>query len=209
MNIYVESNFLLELVLRQEEWEACEELLLFCERGGANLVIPAFAFAEPVERLIRQEKDRYRLAESVASQLRELGRSHSYQSETEALKGITSLLTRSAAEEKLRFVDVRKRVLQVAEVVPLNIDNLLQAAAYESSLKLSPQDAIIFASILHHLSGHAAPAYFITRDRKDFSDAEIQDRLAQNGCKLIFGFSHGNNFIFHTLRTAQHPTQPD
>jgi hypothetical protein len=42
MNVYVESNFVLELALLQEEHETCENILALCERAEAKLVLPAF-----------------------------------------------------------------------------------------------------------------------------------------------------------------------
>ena len=37
MNIYVESNFVLELALMQEQHDSCENILLLCENKKAHL----------------------------------------------------------------------------------------------------------------------------------------------------------------------------
>lgn len=47
MSIYVESNFVLELALMQEQYESCEAILQVCKAGQAQLVLPAFSSAEP------------------------------------------------------------------------------------------------------------------------------------------------------------------
>ncbi len=54
MNIYVETNFVLELVFEQEQCVICEQILQFCETGQAKLIIPAYSLAEPHEKLSRQ-----------------------------------------------------------------------------------------------------------------------------------------------------------
>ena len=40
MNIYVETNFVLELALEQEQRGSCEQILSLCEEGKAQLIIP-------------------------------------------------------------------------------------------------------------------------------------------------------------------------
>ncbi len=47
MNIYVETNFVLELTFQQEQCTSCEQILLLCEAGYGQLVIPAYSLAEP------------------------------------------------------------------------------------------------------------------------------------------------------------------
>ena len=43
MNVYVESNFVLELALAQEQFESCEGILSLCEAGNVRLVVPAYS----------------------------------------------------------------------------------------------------------------------------------------------------------------------
>ena len=40
MNVYVESNFVLELALLQEQWTSCEAILTLCEAKSVQLVVP-------------------------------------------------------------------------------------------------------------------------------------------------------------------------
>ena len=54
MNVYVESNFVLELALLQEQSASCEEILGLCEAGRVQLVVPAYSLAEPYETLVRR-----------------------------------------------------------------------------------------------------------------------------------------------------------
>jgi len=52
VNIYVESNFVLELPLLQEQYASCEDILRLCQAGKAQLIIPAYSLVEPYETLI-------------------------------------------------------------------------------------------------------------------------------------------------------------
>jgi hypothetical protein len=53
VNVYVESNFVLELALLQEQHAACEAIVQLCEAGDLRLVLPAYSFMEPFETLRR------------------------------------------------------------------------------------------------------------------------------------------------------------
>jgi hypothetical protein len=48
MNIYVETNFVLELAFVQEQHESCEQIIGLCEAGRTTLVLPAFCMSRVV-----------------------------------------------------------------------------------------------------------------------------------------------------------------
>jgi hypothetical protein len=48
MTAYVESNFVLELPLQQEECEDCSAIVELASQGRLVLVVPAFSLAEPI-----------------------------------------------------------------------------------------------------------------------------------------------------------------
>jgi len=47
MIVYVESNFILEMVLGQKYASAIESILQLAERGKIELTFPSFALCEP------------------------------------------------------------------------------------------------------------------------------------------------------------------
>lgn len=95
MNIYVETNFVLELTFEQEQYASCEQILQLCEAGQAKLVIPAYSLAEPHEKLIRQARSRNQLQQSLNAELGQLKRTASYASRIESIKQINRLLVDS------------------------------------------------------------------------------------------------------------------
>lgn len=62
MNVYVESNFVLEQALEQEQCESCKELIKIASAASIRLVIPAFSLAEPHIALMRRGSERSRLS---------------------------------------------------------------------------------------------------------------------------------------------------
>lgn len=68
--LYVESNFILEVVLDQEEKDLCDRLLVAAAEGAVELVLPAFCIAEPLDTLGRRHKDRRRLQVGLQDEIR-------------------------------------------------------------------------------------------------------------------------------------------
>ena len=196
MNVYVESNFVLELVLQQEEFDRCESILALCERGAARLILPAFAFAEPYEKLTRQALQRAQLGQTIARELRDLGRSRPYRAQSTALNDVVNFLVGSGADDRRQMATIRTRLLASAEVIAVGSDILKLAAGVEGRFGLSPQDSIVLASLQDHLSrAPHLPACFLTRDAKHFSDPDVEDALARLGCKSIIGFANGFDYL--------------
>lgn len=196
MNIYVETNFVLELVFQQEQWESCEQILQICEAGRAKLVIPAYSLAEPHEKLSRQAKNRRELQQLLNTELSQLIRTASYTARIRSIQDIASLLVQSNEEERQRFVQYRDRLLNSAEVIALTVDILTEAATYEDPYNLKPQDALIFASVIAHLrQQHPSVACFLNRNSRDFDNPNIVDELNNYNCRMIPRFDDGYGFI--------------
>jgi hypothetical protein len=71
MNVYVESNFVLEHALEQEEYESCAAIVRLAARHQLKLVVPAFSLAEPHQAIFSKAKTRSRLGEDLRVQLSE------------------------------------------------------------------------------------------------------------------------------------------
>ncbi len=196
MNIYVETNFVLELALMQEEHDSCEQLLEICEAGKARLIVPAYSLIEPYETLIRRDMNRRAIANTLETELNQLSRSAPYKAEIDPLRAIINLLVQSGSEERQRLTRLRERLLDITEIVPIGKDILASAQAHEMQHGLSPQDAIVFASTLWRLSqSNSHSNCFINRNTKDFGDPDIKDVLDQYDCRILFKFSDGLNYV--------------
>lgn len=196
MNVYVETNFALELAFQQEQFESCEQILQLCEAGRVQLVIPAYSLSEPHEKLNRQAKIRRELQQGLDAELRQLLRTASYISRITNIQDIANLLVQSNEEERQRFVQYRERLLHSAEVIALTADILTEAAASESPYDLKPQDALVYASVITHLRQHQPHiACFLNRNTRDFDNPDIVDELNRFNCRMIPKFNDGYNFI--------------
>lgn len=201
MIVYVESNFVLELALRQEEHEACQQILRGAETGRIQLVVPAFSLAEPYETWHRRAREREDLRDRLESELRQLFRSEHYAQVLEGSTRITGLLTRSLDEDKKRVDGVCRRLTSVATVVSLDDQAVGRSLDVQETLDLSPQDAFVYASVVAHLrtTPPDEPKIFVTRDPDDFATPEVEDHLEEFGASLLPSFSDAAGHLEATL----------
>ncbi|GAB1545313.1 hypothetical protein NUACC21_79890 [Scytonema sp. NUACC21] len=196
MNVYVETNFVLELVFQQEQFVSCEQILQLSEAGRIKLVVPAYSLAEPHEKLSRQAKNRREIQQVLDTELRQLARTASYTTRINSIQDIANLLVQSNKDESQRFMQYRDRLLKNTEVIPLTADILTEAATYEEPYDLKPQDALVYASVISHLQmNQPTVACFLNRNSRDFDSPDIINELNKFNCRMIPRFDRGYEFI--------------
>ena len=199
MNVYVESNFVLELALLQEQHAACEAIVRLCEAGDLRLVLPAYCFMEPFETVRRRQVDRRRVKSALEEQVGQLSRTSAYRDRLRDFEEIASLLADSSDEDLERLGSVRSRLLGCADLVPLESSILTRAVVYEERHGLSVQDSVVYASVLLHLELTASTkSCFLNRDL-GFGDPEIAGELKVRRCKFLPGFEMGLQYIRRPL----------
>ena len=204
MNVYVETNFVLELALLQEQYASCEKILGLCEERRIQLVLPAYSLAEPYETLTRRQKQRKRIEKELDIQLKQIARTATHADKLSGFLDLTALLIHSADEEAKRLEEVRSRLLETAEVVPLDASVLAASPDSQRLHDFSPQDALVYASVLSHLQRVRPPqSCFLNLNSRDFADQHVFDQLSQYNCKLLFKFDTGYQFIRHALRSDE------
>lgn len=186
--LYVESNFILELAYAQPQREQCERLLNLSEDGALDLAIPAFCLAEPLETLGRRHKQRRELQDRLQRELRQLGRSEGYMDMVRQVGDATELFVRSRIEERLRLESVISRVTATARLIPLEAETMAAAFDLATQYDLTPQDALVLASILAHRSAADEDGVFVTTNTKDFDDPELRQILTDTNCVLETAF---------------------
>lgn len=196
MTVYVESNFVLEQALQQEQSEACGAILDLAASRRISLVVPAFSLAEPYQALELKEKARTRLSGELKVHLSELARSKEYRGVRDDFGAVVSMLLRSAEREREGLQSAIAALLDAAVVVPLDAAVLRFSSELRVALDISGQDAIVLASVLGHVQANfPAESCFLSRNSKDFDDPEVRDRLSRFGCRYFAQFDQALEFI--------------
>ncbi|MDM8515013.1 PIN domain-containing protein [Desulfobacterales bacterium HSG16] len=196
MNVYVESNFILELALKQEQCSSCDAIMSLGEKRNIKIILPAFSLSEPYDTVIRRSKGRESLTKKLALEMQQLSRSEPYKNKVEVIQQITSFLVQSIEDEQERLTTTLEKLLQVAETIPLEKTILSSSVRFQKTFGFSPQDAIIYASVLEHLQlSDSDKNCFLNRNSRDFNDPNIVNTLEAYNCKMLFSFERGYNYI--------------
>jgi len=202
VKIYVESNFVLELALEQEQFGSCTEILAICEAGKGRLILPAYCLAEPLEKIARQTARRRELHSQFELELRQLNRRALTAIAIGDLDTVARHLLHGIRDDRRRFSDVRNQLLNVAEILPLTREVIEDAARQETPKELTGQDALVYSSVLLHLRSEAnEECCFLNRNSRDFKLPNTVQELNAFSCKIISSFYAGLTFIRAKLRT--------
>jgi hypothetical protein len=207
VNVYVESNFILEHVLEQEQCDSCRELIEISRSRLANLIVPAFSLAEPHIALMKRHSDRNKWIDEMRRQVKELSRSRPYKSVSGTAEELRAVLASSIPRELGILRDATAAILQVAEVIPLEFPMLQNALAIQAATEISFQDSVVLASVQWHMTNtKPGQSCFLNRNSADFDIPLIREMLSRQGCRLFSRFDQGVEFIKARLR--ENPPSP-
>lgn len=200
MRILVETNFVQELVFLQEQYESCEKILTLSEEGRAAIVIPAFSLIEPLDKLHRQKNARQEIQKQLNTEIKQLSRTAGYEARLDEIKELDLLFAKSIEDERKRFEAYRQRIFATSKILPLDLAVLTSSVAYETSLNLSTQDAIVYASVISELQPVSGEqSCFLNRNSKDFDVPEIRGELERLNCTMIPRFDDGLKFVISRI----------
>jgi len=198
ITVLAESNFIFEVVFNQEQAYYCEQIISLCEQGLIQLVIPAYCFVEPYEKLTRQEKDRAQLFRQLNIEINQLQRNSRYQSQLHQLETVTQLLANSTTVDQENFDSLCQRLLNTVTIIPLSSHILINIPLYrQNPYELSPQDAVVYCSVLSFLQTDTSSSryIFLNKNTRDFFIPNIMRELDAHSCKLFSNFEHGYHHI--------------
>lgn len=203
MIVYVESNFVVQLALRQEEADSAEAILEHGRAGKIKLVMPSFSLSEPYSTLSYRAVERRGLYNSLTSQLVQLQRSSPHQQVAAALQQLLSMWADLEKKETDLLQSSAFELLRVGRQLPTSLDVFQQSLPYRDLYGLSLQDAIILSAVISDLRQQAVSEAkcFISSNFKDFGDPGIRAELKGHNCRYISTFSDGLRFVEANLQT--------
>jgi hypothetical protein len=151
---------------------------------------------------VRRRLDGRALHLQLQAQAKQLERTASISAEVPQLQEAADLLLRAAQDAASRFVEVRKTLVEVARMIPIDCTALRDAETLAVEFDLVLPDAVMLASVLADAAAKPSSSVFINRNTKDFDDPDIKRRLEQEGCKLVWKFDDGLAYVTSCLAKA-------
>jgi hypothetical protein len=196
MNVYVESNFVLELALEQEKSESCSEIIQIAQDQRLQLFVPAFSLAEPHQAIALKDKARKRFSADLKSHLGDLGRSRPHRDLPATADTLSETLITRAQLDRVGLKRIISTLLETASVIPLDSALVSFGSQMENDYGLTGQDAIVLASVVSHLeTTRPIDSCFLNRNSKDFDDPDIRERLESLDCELFATFGGALEYL--------------
>lgn len=195
MIVYVETNFVLELAYLRPTSDSCQRLLALARDGKIRIVVPTFALIEARIAWQRNVKRRNRLHSEVRAELGELSRSSPLNDIALQSQAFVTALVDTADQDRSRLELAAEALLTHTTVLPTEPTIVSQAYEAEPLLGLSPQDAVIYVTVLDHAARNEGPKLFVTQNANDFRVPEIEGELARYGCKLLVTFDAAEAYV--------------
>jgi predicted nucleic acid-binding protein len=203
--VYVESNFVLEIALEQEQSSAARSIISLAESRQLELVYPSFVLSEPFETIARANRERNDLQASLLKAFSYLKRSEPYKGIMLDSEPVIRVLRDVFGRQKDLLHAAFNQLISTGRCINIDISIFREALVYQRSLELSPQDSIIYSAIVADLKGQAQDEVkcFLSRDRKAFGsddDRRVKAELGKYNCRYIGNFIQGLDFIQSSLK---------
>ncbi len=195
MIVYVETNFVLELAYLRPTSDSCQRLLNLAGDGKISLVVPAFSLLEARFAWRSTVRHRNKLHSDVHAELGELSRSQPLTDIVSQSQAFVSALIDTAEQDRARLESAVDALLQLATVLPTEQSVVTPAYAAELVYDLSPQDSVVYMTILKHAELNQGPKLFVTQNAKDFRLPMMVAELTRHGCKLLFTFDAAEGYV--------------
>ena len=205
MIVYIESNFVLEMALEQEQVSSALVLFDLAESERIKLAFSSFVLSECYECIMRERRIRNELHKSLVKALNDLQRSKPHERIKLDLEPMLNVLPDAHTRQINLLHTTFDRLLGVGINIEVNQNCFREALRYQVDLSLSPQDSIIYAAIIADLKirSFEERKYFLSRDRRAFDnddDRDIKAELATYNCRYIGSFVQGLDAIQHELK---------
>lgn len=201
MIVYVETNFVLEIALAQEESFAAENILELAEQKKIDLVFPIFALVEPFWTVRHRGQLRRELHGSLREQVDQHRRSDLHTKFVSALDPLLGEMLEIETRETEQLELTTRRMINTGTPIDLNVAHFQRAVQYQDTHDLLLQDAVIYSGIVADLEEQPfdRKKCFVSRNSKDFGTRLIKSELEEYGCRYIATFGDAERYIRNTL----------
>jgi len=193
--VYVETNFLLELAYLQERCGSCEDILQLSKTHQITLALPAFSGAEARATWHRRASERREFHASLQKHIREISRSEPFRGLNDQSRDVVAALVAGGEESRERLEAAIQTIEADGVVIPLTSEIMTMARWHELGYSLSPQDALVLASVRSHAEKETGVKCFATQDAKGFANPSVYDELSAVDCKVLVNFADAVAFI--------------
>lgn len=188
VNVYIETNFILNLALRQEESIYSNRIVKLAAIGEICLILPSYCVMESYEALIKRHASRVNLAKNINKTLGDMGRSSFNRKIYETHKSLLTEIPSSISAEITKLDKILKKLLAISVLIPINPRTHKDGVLYRKRLNIRHEpDAFVLGSIKHDIETNRQRGrkIFVTTDSKFIQEPKVRRLLANLRCNYF------------------------
>lgn len=150
--------------------------------------------------VVQRANERRDFHAALQRQIREISRSEPFRTLIDQSRDVLAALVAGGEESRDRLERTIDRFAASATMIPLTSDIVAIARWHELAYSLTPQDAVVLASVRAHAETNAGQKVFVSQDAKGFANPTVYDELNAVECKVLVNFTDALAFIMNALR---------
>lgn len=192
MEVFVASNFILELAFRQEEHRFCERIWQAAKAGTLALHLPGYCLAEVFETLRRRQGQREAYEAYLKAEISQHRREENTDSDAmdDLTSALTSLLLERTRARSTHLFELSSGVEALATIIPQTGAVMREAQQQAQQHGFAEQDSLVYASVLAGLRRLPPDSskLFISRNEGDFKKTAVLAELRALNCDYLVSF---------------------
>lgn len=204
INVYIETNFLLNIAKKQEESFYSSKILRLAKNKKIILILPIYCIPESYSALFRKHELFRKLKRRAITVLDDINRSRLHKPIYEVYKNLPTEIAVIIQREVNRLDKVITEVWKSAKILNSSSEIHKKGIVFRTTLDLQHEmDAAIFSTIENDLktTKSSAEKIFLTADEKMLTP-ELIKLLSQRNCTCFHSFMKAYKFIEN--RIGQH-----
>lgn len=195
MIVYIETNFVLQLALRQEHNRYAEAVLKLAEQEKIQLFIPWFCIGESYSKLTYLVRERMQLADECQRIADELSRDAQLR-DSELLKWFLNARVELGRfnDEQVQLLDETTiRILKSSKTLRVDANRVQESRRVRKQLEFRASDSIVYGCVLEHAKSESGEKCFLNND-KAFHQPLVRKELKETKTKVL-AIDKGSDFL--------------
>jgi len=198
--IFVETNFLLTLALKQEEFAHAYKILRLAEEQKITLVIPSISIPEAYSAFFDKKSSQIELRKTFANFSREAIRSSHFKNSLQQYLGLETTIEKKLDKELKMLDDNIIRILKCATCISHDINIHRKGISMRTRLVLKNEiDAFVLATLDSFVTRNLprnSKVVFLTEDSKTIaSKPEVKQYMSRKKIKLLTSYKTCIEFL--------------
>lgn len=185
--VYVETNWMLDVSLKQERHGYSMEIMRFAERNKISLALPVVSITESYHVIIGRKIETEEIVKRCKKKLDSIKRSDIKEHRVLAAPLRKSILKMEELyeREKQQLDKTVKNILAIVQILPIKQSNFDKSLSIQKNLGLEPFDSLIYSLVREHAATCKKDKIFLNYDKHFKATPELMKDMKKLSIKFF------------------------